>query len=207
MAGFGIKELIEFFVYDPKYKSPNMELGEMIRVVVYCNFDFSTFPFDYQECDFSLYERNIQEWIILNAFKFYCKGQKCDESENGLINLPEQYEIPYKIRMKQMKTTNISYYGEGEKLIWSTTAVRFSLQRNTFGQLVGGFYLPTGLFAFLSLGSYIINPDSVRTTAFILQYYALEPNLKSILYLTGSWKNGAIDNIVFDNFQCIWFNH
>ena len=40
---------------------------------------------------------------------------------------------------------------------------QFILHRNSLGLLIGSFYLPTGLFGFLSIGSYIFNPDMVNS--------------------------------------------
>ena len=54
MSGFGYKELSSYYINDIN-SGNNMEMGEVIKVTVYCNFDFQTFPFDEQECDFCLY--------------------------------------------------------------------------------------------------------------------------------------------------------
>ena len=80
------------------------------------------------------------------------------------MNLPDQHAIPYQIRMKRMPTwnwtmTNSSYYEDP----YSYSTVRFSFQRNSFELLIGSFYIPTGLFALLSTGSFIINPETVST--------------------------------------------
>ena len=145
-----------------------MEMGEMMKVTVYCDFDFSSFPFDQQECNISLRERHLTSDIIFNEnITLYCKGQMCNEPENGLIKLPDQHGISYQINMKLMGVTNLSFYGDIYSYSYST--IKFSLERNTLGLLIGGFYLPTGLFAFLSLGSYIINPDIVSEIS--LKYY------------------------------------
>ena len=128
----------------------------------------------------------------------------CKKPENGSIKLPNQHGISYKINMKLMGVTNLSFYGD-TKSYYSYSTIKFSLERNTFGLLIGSFYLPTGLFAFLSLGSYIINPDIVR-----YELEILPSNYQIRLYnwynlLTGSRKTWPFDNTVFDNFQHLWF--
>ena len=162
MNGFGYKDWIEYLMFDPNFITPNMEMGEMMKVTVYCDFDFSSFPFDQQECNISLRERHLTSDIIFNEnITLFCKGQMCKKPENGSIKLPNQHGISYKINMKLMGVTNLSFYGD-TKSYYSYSTIKFSLERNTFGLLIGSFYLPTGLFGFLSLGSYIINPDIVR---------------------------------------------
>ena len=192
-------------MFDPNFITPNMEMGEMMKVTVYCDFDFSSFPFDQQECNISLRERHLTSDIIFNEnITLFCKGQMCKKPENGSIKLPDQHEISYKINMKLMGVTNLSFYGD-TKSYYSYSTIKFSLERNTFGLLIGSFYLPTGLFGFLSLGSYIINPDIVR-----YELEILPSNYQIRLYnwyilLTGSRKTRTFDNTVFDNFQYLWF--
>ena len=41
------------------------------------------------------------------------------------------------------------------------TGVTIFLKRNTFDLLIGGYYIPTGIFAVLSMISYFIDPDVV----------------------------------------------
>ena len=72
--------------------------------------------------------------------------------------LPEHHEIPYKVRMKTMGTKNL-YYEKYEP--YSHQTIRFVLNRNSRALLIGSFYIPTGLFAFLSMGSFVINPEIV----------------------------------------------
>ena len=141
-----------------------MEMYQIIRVTVYCNFDFSDFPFDEQECDLSLYDPvNDKTWIIINERNYLCNNGTC-KKENEWMMLQYQHKIPYSIRMKNIGTHDHTFgdsdiYGESWSV--SVSSIRFSLQRNSLGLLMGSFYFPTGLFALLSMGSYIINPEIV----------------------------------------------
>ena len=138
---------------------------QIIRVTVYCNFDFSDFPFDEQECDLSLYDPvNDITWIIINEINYLCNNGTCNKKENEWMMLQYQHKIPYSIRMKNIGTYDHTFgdsdiYGESWSV--SVSSIRFSLQRNSLGLLMGSFYFPTGLFALLSMGSYIINPEIV----------------------------------------------
>ena len=122
--------------------------------------------------------------------------------------LPDQHAIPYKIGMKIMPTrnltlTNSSFYS----MPFSYTTVKFSFQRNSFGLLMGSFYIPTGLFALLSNGSFIINPEIVSIVRLLLVFYCFWWYVSDLtLYVLGSWKNGTLGHTISDNFQCICLN-
>ena len=83
-----------------------MEMSEMIKVTIYCNFNFQSFPFDNQECDLSLYDTiNDFTWIILNPIEFLCYKGMCKQfEEENWITLPAQHEIPYIVQMKNLGT-------------------------------------------------------------------------------------------------------
>ena len=161
MSGFGYKELSSYYINDIN-SGNNMEMGEVLKVTVYCNFDFQTFPFDEQECDLSLYDEinDMQFTILEEKYLLHYRGNSLTHYDGKeWTTLPYQHGIPYMIRMKSMGTTNLTFDGVYEPQ--SILTIRFSLKRNSFGLLIGSFYLPTGLFAFLSIGSYIIDPEIV----------------------------------------------
>ena len=142
-----------------------MEMYQIIRVTIYCNFDFSDFPFDEQECDLSLYDPvNDKTWIIINEINYLCNNGTC-KKENEWMMLQYQHKIPYSIRMKNIGINDETWTTDDPLAPepWSISSIKFSFQRNTLGLLIGSFYLPTGLFALLSIGSYIINPEIVST--------------------------------------------
>ena len=140
-----------------------MGMFEALKVTVYCDFDFQAFPFDEQYCDFSLFETDHNsKWVILEEVEdfLYYGGNRSQYLKNGWISLPEQHEIPYTIRMKNMGTKNVySEYSYGPP--YSHQTIQFVLKRSSLSLLIGSFYVPSGLFAFLSIGSFIINPEIV----------------------------------------------
>ena len=160
LSGFGYRERNTFFIRRSK-PGGNLGMMEALKVTVYCHFDFQAFPFDEQDCDFSLFETdNNVKRVILGEVEnsLHYGGNWSQYLVNGWISLPEQDGIPYKVRMKNMGTKNVYYEGhEG----YSHQTVRFVLKRNSPSLLIGCFYIPTGLFAFLSIGSFIINPEIV----------------------------------------------
>ena len=55
----------------------------------------------------------------------------------------------------------------GQHYKWKNEAgvISLNLKRVSLGLLLGSFYVPTGIFAALSVGSYVINPDIVSIIA------------------------------------------
>ena len=165
LAGFGYTELNEYYIYNGKHL--NMGMSELIKITVYCNFDYHSFPFDNQECELSLYDPiNDVNWISLNEIGHLCYKGECKHSgKEGCISLPQQHGIPYTFRVKNLGAKN-SLLGDDQGAYYthpnSIATVKFFLHRHSLDLLIGSFYIPTGLFGFLSIGSYIINPDIVN---------------------------------------------
>ena len=209
LAGFGYRVMNGFYINGPNSSySDNMAMYEILKVTVYCDFDFQSFPFDDQECDLSLYDPiNDASWVIFDEIGYLCyESKQClnknVDGERRWMSLPDQHAMPYKISMKRMPTrnwtpTNSSYFQHPS----SYSTVRFSMQRKSFGLLIGSFYIPTGLFALLSTGSFIINPEIVSIFSIVLLFLS---NLT--LYVLGSWKNGTLGDTISDNIQCLCLN-
>ena len=165
LAGFGYKELNYFYIYQDWY--PNLQMSELIKITVYCNFNYQYFPFDNQECDLSMYDPiNDATYVILNELDYLCYKGKCKHfEENEWLSLPQQHGLPYTFKMKNMGSNNSSLGNDDNyyNFPWSVSTIRILLHRNSLGLLIGSFYLPTGLFGLLSIGSYIINPDMVNS--------------------------------------------
>ena len=117
MAGYGYKELNTFYLDNEFPSGVNMEMDEVIKVTLYCNFHFQSFPFDDQKCDLSLYDAiYTKETTVLNATTNGGDSDLCYKEkqckwfhENEWIFLPEQYGIPYIIKMKYKDTNNVRF--------------------------------------------------------------------------------------------------
>ena len=72
-------------------------------------------------------------------------------------NLPFPYEVKIESKPAFQKVGKLQ--GRG----YSYTGMCLTMKRNSYGQLIGGFYYSTLSFAVLSLVSYLIKPDIVST--------------------------------------------
>ena len=74
----------------------------------------------------------------------------------GLIKLP-QSRLPFDISLESLEPFNLTFDDSNH----STAGMRLHFIRNDFGQIFGGYYVPTKIFVFLSLISYSIDIDLV----------------------------------------------
>ena len=165
LAGFGYDKLNQYYIFNNDDADEKMSMSEIMRVTVYCDFDFSYFPFDQQYCNLSLFDPvHSKNWVFVNETEFLCIKGICKREKEWMM-LQNQNKIPYSIRMKNIGINDETWTTDDPLAPepWSISSIKFSFQRNTLGLLIGSFYLPTGLFALLSIGSYIINPEIVST--------------------------------------------
>ena len=68
-----------------------------------------------------------------------------------------QTRLPFDISLESLESFELDQAG----FRYSFASFRMILKRNKIGQLFGGFFVPTAMFAILSLISFTINPDIV----------------------------------------------
>ena len=104
---------------------------------------------------------------------------------SNLIYIPlitiEDSPFPYEFQLKAIPSFEKVYNGYGA---YSYTGMTFNLRRKSLGQLLSGYYYPTGSFAVLSLISFLINPDQVKGIL-TLQCTLVEVEFYIILILDG----------------------
>ena len=144
--------MFEFYMYYPH----KMEMVETLKIKFSCDFNFVRFPFDRHECDFAFYEK-----LYYNNYVFFEKpaavyflSEEYEESE--FLKTPKH---PFKIKIKINDSKNWNRYKKNTET--SVSSIKLILQRDSFGLLLGGFYIPTSIFAISSIASFTINPDSV----------------------------------------------
>ena len=68
IQGFGYEKIHEYYIISPN----KMEMDETFKITFTCNFEFEKFPFDKQECNFSLYDRIYNsDYVILTTTQVY----------------------------------------------------------------------------------------------------------------------------------------
>ena len=129
------------------------------KAVISCRMDFSNFPFDSHICNWKI--RAFDNVNVTNLNLDFIQQETRDNER-----ATESHPIP-------VETTNLPYdiyVSPGAKGVEMVTReetsyvlVNFSFARNKNGklELFAGYFIPTVLFAFLSLVSYLIKPEIV----------------------------------------------
>ena len=148
-----IKNSLGYFWHQEPYFKV---FGEDIKVTISCNFDFLMFPFDKHQC----YLKFINPYYVKDQGKFtptsiYVKSSSTNLTEEPL--LIKDHKLPYEITVASIPTG--LYFLT--KYTHTTSGIVFNLERNDIGQLIGGFFWPTGIFTIISLVSFLIDPDMV----------------------------------------------
>ena len=155
--GFGYVDSREYFAYDDH----TFFMGEALEITFACNFDFQKFPFDDHTCDFTYFDKlaDISK-ITLNTTDYVAYWENSIESSQNksllkITNTTTPYIISVEINPNQTVFKSLSAAG-----------IKIHIQRHSIGLLLGSFYVPTGIFAILSMTSYVINPDIVSFILF-----------------------------------------
>ena len=154
-------DLDEFSLYYPNM----VYLVERPKIKFSCNFDFKNFPKDSHTCDFILFEKQywMDKLITRTFYKIsqpYASDHVITPQSKKPLNLKTpkiQYDISVEINPMVINT-----FRNTIRFNYTAASITLHLRRKSFGVLVGSFYVPTGIFAVLSMASYVINPDMVN---------------------------------------------
>ena len=133
-----------------------LEYSEEIKLTFFCNFHFADFPFDLHECrveygDDALGTSDITFDAVVIAY---------GDSETGVGDPPiilDHLPFPFEFQLESLPAFEKVY----DDLNFSYTGMLLKMRRKSLGQLLSGYYYPTASFAFLSMISYLINPEIV----------------------------------------------
>ena len=160
-VGLGYVDSREYTAYDKH----TFYMGEEVEITFACNFDFQNFPFDDHTCDLTYYDKLADvSKIILNSTDYVDYwGNSIESSQNksrlNITNTTTPYIISVEINPNQTVFKSVSGAG-----------IKINIQRGSIGLLLGSFYVPTGIFAILSMTSYVINPDIVSFILFFKKF-------------------------------------
>ena len=150
------EDKFQYFWHDePHYK----EYAELIKETLTCDFEFHFYPFDKHECFLRFHNpQYTKNFLTITPTKIFTNSKS-----TNLTELPIEVQssrLPYKIIVESIEismtmSTIYEYVNSG---------IKFTLERKNIGQLLGGFFVPTAIFALLSLVSFTINPDIVSVS-------------------------------------------
>ena len=151
-----------WFLYPHRF-----EYQQTLKVEIYCDLDFTSFPFDSHECDLKFgASSSYSSSLILNEPRLRYKDQKREFGEGPLNFNPSR--LAFNISLESLKEFEFSQAGYK----YSFTGMRITMTRNNYGLLIGGYYGPTIIFSLLSLVSFSINPDIVSLTVGSIHEFA-----------------------------------
>ena len=124
-------------------------------IKITCDLDFTSYPFDHQNC--TLHYSNIvgyRKFIILKPPVF-----EDDQNLPGNSTSIKSGVLPFDAMLKAIDTPDKKIQGD----YFSMVGVSIELVRDqtALHQLMGSYYVPTAIFAILSMFSFFIKPDLV----------------------------------------------
>jgi len=149
---YGAQKSSYYWIHVPHH----MEYRETIQAISYCNFDFSNFPFDRHECKFALGSDILATYnMVLEKPNITFRFSE-EFSNDGKIPIQIQ-NVPFHMYAESIEP----YAIEDSGYLYSATGISFTFERSQLGLLIGSFYGPLAVFAFLASLSYNISYDLV----------------------------------------------
>ena len=133
----------------------------LFKFKITCEMDFSSFPFDAHVCYWKIrsYYENIKT-ETLKIRHLHIEAQLDEATESKPISsqtkiIPFYFQINFGIE-------DIEYFsGENKSIIF--VPIHFTRKSEGRYQMISSYFVPTGLFATLSLVSYLIKPEIVSS--------------------------------------------
>ena len=161
-----VKEIEQLYEYGPSsdhdffYSRPPHGLiyVERLKITVYCPFEFNNFPFDVHQCNlsFGLSSSGAGAFTLSQPNVKYGSIQTTSGTENIIIDSAYS-PVPFDVEITSMETYNESEYG----FTFSYSGLTMNLRRSDLGLLLGGYFVPTAIFALLSLVSFAVDLQMV----------------------------------------------
>ena len=147
-----------FFVYSIYPGFSGLVYAEQYELTISCNFHLQSFPFDSHKCriEFGDFWYATQK-LNLKGTKIWVRGYPVITTEDDPLIIND-LPYPYEFQLQSIPVFEIGYSGYN----YSKTGALLTLERNSIGHLMVGYYYPTSAFALLSMISYLIDADIVR---------------------------------------------
>lgn len=145
------------------YNTGGFEYAEYLQVKLGCDLDFRSYPFDSHKCYLKYfdpgYDVNMMDFKIPRIYTV-----KDDEATYlATIDL-ETPRVPFKVQVGPIlnQSMGISMIGYS----YNVQGLQFRLERSNIELLTTGFYIPTALFALISILALTVTIDDVRKSMF-----------------------------------------
>ena len=151
---------MEIFAFQYNCHQSMLAYVQQYELTFSCHFHLKHFPFDSHKCriEFGNYWDETKD-LNLSATNIILRGYPTITTEDDPIII-NNLSYPYKFQLESLPAFEIDYNSTGFK--YSFTGVLLTLERNSIGYLMVGYYYPTAAFALLSMISYLIDADIVR---------------------------------------------
>ena len=153
----------EYYWFDiiEDYKS-DFEYYETLKITYYCDFQFSTFPFDSHTCNLTLGSKCLTvKYMILS--KPIISNEQINTTSDEIIKIKTK-NVPFDVEAESIPVFNYTF----DDFTYSYVGVHMKFSRNSLGLLIGRFFGPTSIFASLSSLSYSIDIEKVHITNLLL---------------------------------------
>ena len=140
----------------------HMEYFQAVKVTFACKFDFTNYPFDSHNCnlDFGIPSAYYEDEANFNPVEII-RNDSTTEILDYEHEIPNEH-LPYVFSIiKRRHNETFPYYNF--MFMNPFTGIVIKVKRKGVIRLLGTFYVPTGTFASLSMLSYFIHPDVVRS--------------------------------------------
>ena len=133
-----------------------LDYKQTLKVTIYCTFDFESYPFDSNFCDLTQFASDTATYLQMNPSDLMYKSQKIKDQDQ-FLHL-DQSHFSFDISLERIQPFLLPLTGYNH----SSTGMRVHFRRNDMSALIGSYYVPTLIFALMSLLSYSIDSNVVR---------------------------------------------
>ena len=166
-------ERIKNFYYRANSGFDKIHMFEIFKLKFSCDFDFQTYPFDEHECDVAFVDWRFEnEEMLFNTTKHIkYRDQHLFFGNKGALIMSAK-ETPFAIKI----TINEATVNNNPCRMSSIAGIKFNMKRKSINLLIGSYYVPTGMFAILSMASFVIHPDVVSYFKHFLNKFKCQIN-------------------------------
>ena len=155
---------------------------ETLEVTFACALDFSNHPFDEHTCQFIMgdYENGV-DWMVFNNSQFQYDDMIVADDFTSFEILDST--TPYKFKLSKLA----SFQRERGGIVHHFTGIQFQMKRKGLGSLLNTYYIPTAMFAVMSMISFVIDPTCVPgRMGMIVTLLLISSNVYSIVQAPSS---------------------